>query len=81
MIMRTMMMMRARRRMMMKVNIGDNVDGDYLEHEDSGKQESHHLASLVRILFIILTLANCICHQRNKYFSPNENRFVESRRS
>ena len=79
--MRSMMMMRAERRMMMSVNIGDNVDGDYLEHEDSGKQESHHLASLVRILFIILTLANSICHQRNKYFSPNENRFVESRRS
>ena len=79
--MRTMMMIRARRRMMMNVNIGDNVDGDYLEQEDSGKQESHHLASLVRTLFIILTLANCICHQSKKYFSPNESRFVESRRS
>ena len=79
--MRTMMMIRARRRMMMNVNIGDNVDGDYLEQEDSGKQESHHLASLVRTLFIILTLANCICHQRKKYFSPNENGFVETRRS
>ena len=70
----------VRRRMIGKVKRYDNVDGEYLEQEDSGKRESHHLARRIRILFIILTLANWICHQRNKYFSPNVERFVESRR-
>ena len=50
---------------------------EYLEQEDSGKQESHHLASPFRILFIVFMLANCICRQWHKYFSMIENRFIE----
>ena len=80
MIMRTRTMMRARMRIIMKAKRDDSVDGEYLEQEDSGKRESHHLARRIRIRFIILTLAKWICQQRNKYFSPNVDRFVESQR-